>query len=455
MTLDIPQPAEENAARDGGGAMGIRRFILSRSSRKGLPVFFGLALVASMLGIMRPASAAVLPCSQFPGFSTWTQNGSPRSSAAWLDNVQVWDVHGPTPLRKKRVGTVSANKTITGSPGDILRAELFVCNSVSGATENYAGVFQFRDTGQQPNWNSRDKVPFDAGSTNTNVKVGRFFQQIPLAPLGTTKQFTVTPILNHSEDTVAQGPMLNVNYSSVGTIPSNDARGPNNGGTCGSLAPNTYQAQIAGGGNPAHGVWDNLKGGINSSLKVTSPDHITVSLANPNNHTPLAFDVGDPVTIEGASPPDYDGGWTVTSAPDALDYVATRPNVGSLPDGGGGTSTRYYGSGEPMPRGISLAGLVEVCSGSAGAYFATEKLEPSVSGMRTVRWESESKVPGGLTANVAVDVKWYQTMPCAESGDLNMWPRLVQTLGDVPDQNILAEGLAFAFHVVDTVPTRC
>jgi hypothetical protein len=399
---------------------------------------------STISGLATQAGADIL-C-DFPGHSEWTQgDGTPVQSAAWLEDVVVIDTHTDPPTEMPVSET-----SFTTSAGNIVRAELYVCNSVTGSSDNYAAVYQFRPDPTQPNWNSRDKVGFNSTHVNVPVEIGTYFQQI-----GVASQNKITPLLEHFEATIATGPALNVTASD-GVVPSADGRGPPNGGACGSLQPGQYQAQIAQWGKPGRGVWDNLKGGAIDSLSNSKPNQtITVTLQSSVNKTRIPFEVGDPVTIEGASPAKYNGTWQVTAVTDESHFVTTGPNT-RLRAGSGGKASRYYASGDDVPMGILLAGYAEICAGTKGVYFATEKLEPGPS-MTTVRWESESRIPGGVGANRYARAKWYQTMPCVETGDLKMWPRVVQTPGALPDDNLLAEGPAFVFHVVDTpeVPSRC
>jgi hypothetical protein len=411
---------------------------------------FAIAVMflASPVALPLVPAAAATACN-FPGHSSWTLgNGTPVESAAWLSDLEVIDIHTDPPT------ITPATEPITTAAGNIVRADLFVCNSVPGDASGYVGIFQFRDDGPQPDWNSRDKVGFDASSVNTPVRVGRFFQQVGLG-----SQYRIKPLFEHFETTEATGPVLNV-YDNEGSIGAGDVRGPANGGTCGTLAPGQLQAQIAEDGSAAQGVWDNLKGGTIKTLTFDASKHrIKVHLQNPPNKTPLAFRVGDPVTIEDASPAAYNGTWKVKKVRDELTFTTTGPTVSSLDSGGGGTALRYYGSRATVPTGTQLAGWVEICAGTAGAYLATVKFEPVVGTgiVKTVRWASETNLPAPLVANTIGRTKWYQTMPCGETGDLAMWPRVVATIGALPDDGVLAEGPAFIFHVADTTsdPTRC
>jgi len=420
-------------------------------------VLLVLVMAQAAFGLMLPGAAiagTLHPCDQFSGFHPWfDSSNNVHYSAIWFQSVDLINVQTST-VTNLYAPLMTDSGTSTAA-GNILRFDMFACNDSAGQVDNYAGVFRFRDAGPQPSWNSRDKIDFTTTNADTAVEVGRYFQQV-----GESASYTITPILNHTEDDVVTGPALTV--TGTGTlIGVQDRRGPPNAGGCGSLGSGQYEAQIAQNGNVNHGVWDNLKGGVIKALKfVAATHHIKVTLTMPNNQTTIPMQKKDPVAIENANPPGYDGNWVVTAVKDALHFTTTGPNVLTLPAGSTGTATRYYKSGDALPGGIELAGYVEVCAGTGGPWYGTEKLEPITQGIRTVRWESQSHVPDSLVApNQPADVKWYQTMPCSEPSspggfDLGMWPRFVAMHGATPDDNILAEGDSFVFHVDSTLPVR-
>jgi hypothetical protein len=402
---------------------------------------------AAIVAVAGPAPADTL-CN-FPGHNSWNLDGrTPVESAAWFDHVAVIN-----PRTSPPTVTNTTNQTIYSAVGNIIRVELFACNSLPGPSYTYAGTYRFRDEGPQPNWSTRDDVGFDKSNVNTPVLVGRYFQQV-----GSSSRYEITPLLYNNETQVAQGPSLTVR-SVVGVVASGgDVRGPRTTAECGNLAPGQYSVKIAEDGDTDDGVWDNLKGGPIGNLTFVPLRHrIMVKLVHPENKDPIRFQVGDPVTIEGAVPNAYNGDWKVTEVKDALNFTTTGPDRLNLELGSAGTANRYYQSGDALPRGIGLAGYVEICVGTPGTYYATSKLESTVATppMKTVRWESESHIPGTLPANTVVRVKFYQTMPCVETGDLKMWPRIVMNPGNFPDSNIVAEGTAFTFHVVDNLNAQC
>ncbi|HJP64964.1 MAG TPA: hypothetical protein VKA30_01515 [Actinomycetota bacterium] len=408
-----------------------------------VPVLATLPFVASN----SPASAAA-PC-HFPGYSTWVNRAAPVHSAVWLEDVYEVNTHVTPPRQRLLFETLRSNATITSRAGNVIRADLYACNSEEGDRSSYSAVFMFRDTGDQPQWNSQDAVGFSASTTprtvGTAVEIGRFFQQVGYTP--GDNEYTITPVLNHHEDEVAIGPALRVRYTS-GRDPVTDVRGPANDGDCRSLKRGEVQAQIAQGGNTKRGVYETFKHSRIQSLSYEpSTASITVHL-DPADHSPShPFAVGEPATIEHATPPGYNGRWRVGHVVDPNTYILAGPVHQNLPPGGGGLMTRYFQSGAEIPQGTKLAGWTEVCVGTAGEYFAAAKLEPTP-GMRTLRWESESKIQGGVPANTRIRVKWYQTMPCNETGFLRMVPRILRRPGDFPDQRILAQGAPFLFHVV-------
>ncbi len=408
-------------------------------------------LAQSALVLAMPEQAPADTLCSYPGHTSWTLNGSQVQSAIWLANVTVIDTQSSPPTQTLIYPTLSTAGAISTASGNVIRAQMYGCNSIVGPSGSYAGIYQFRGLGSQPNWNSHDKVGFDSNHLNKPVLVGQYFQQI-----GLNADYTITPILQHYEVPEAQGPALTVT-STAGDIATADTRGPANG-TCGHLSPGQYAAQISDGSNLDHGVWDNLKGGIITGLNFdTLRNHINVTIQAPTARKPIKMNVGDPVTVQGATPSAYNGVWSVTDVTDPLHFTTTGPTGLRLNDGHGGTALRYYSSGEKMPMGISLAGWVSVCAGSPGVYFGTEKLEPPATNppMLTVRWESESRIPGTMPQNTWVSVKWYQTMPCKEAGELYMYPRLVATPGPFPDSNILVEGPPFEFNVVTGLASRC
>ncbi len=411
-----------------------------------LPVLLVAQVV--LLGVT-PAQAA--GCSSFPGGTA--------TSAAWLANVYQIDPTQTPVTVTYEFGKVfpTSNNTLTEPAGNIIRADLYVCNSTIGGASNYAGVFNFKDTGTQPNWNSHDKVGFTSAQIGKATFVGRFFQQVGFT-VGTDQHYTLSPILKKSDTDIADGPVLTVKYN-YRAFSTSDGPVPGNG-SCQTSGAN-YEAHIAQNGDETRGVWDDLKGGTISSLTWLG-GVTTVKLTMPAHKTPIAVEVNDPITIENAEVTGYDGTFFVGSVSSVSSFTLNGP---AQDPGGpattGGTATRYYKSNDPtdpMPTGIVLAGLTEICAGQDGDYFAGQKLEPSA-GLNTVRWEGESHVYGGMKAGVPVDVKWYQTMPCNEavgsSFTIKMAPRMLVSVGSLPDDSIKAEGTPFVFTVDGALATRC
>ncbi|HJP66784.1 MAG TPA: hypothetical protein VKA30_10835 [Actinomycetota bacterium] len=423
-----------------------------RHARRISPAALAIVAVTQLLlGVAFQSTSQALTLCNFPGHAAWSlEDGTPIQTAVWFDEVEIIDVHSNPPTITPATGSVIAT-----AAGNIIRTELYACSSVIQSADSMSGIYRFRDRAYtQPNWNARDKVAFDAQHLNIGVSVGVYFQQV-----GVNSNYLITPILAHYDSTKSVGPSIAVT-DTPGTVPAADIRGPANGGSCGTLAPGKYEAQIAQDGNVDEGVWDNLKGGGIKNLTYMAATHrIRVELMQPKQKQTASFKVGDPVKISGAGQAAYNGDWRVTDVQDPLHFTTTGPNVLLLDRSHGGTAIRYYSSGDAIPRGTQLSGYVEICVGTPGLYYATEKFEPtpSVPAMKTVRWESESKVPGPLAANTIFQERWYQTMPCDETGDLKMWPRVVMTPGLGPDQNVLAEGPAFVFHITDAAgdPFRC
>lgn len=423
----------------GGGHR--RRLHRRRNSR------FALVLVLAQFALI-PASSSPAPAAtlcDFPGHNAWTrEDGTPIQSATWFEEVAIIDVHRNPPTVTVVAEDLDAPMSVRTATGNIIRAEGYVCSSFPGSSSSHAFSYRFRDTGPQPNWDSRDKVEFTAENINEAVEVGTYWQQV-----GPDAGYEITPQFFYEEQVRATGPTLKV-ASTAGTIPQADVRG-RPGGQCGSLRPGEYSAQIATGGDVDRGVWDNDKRSIIRVLSYnTVRNRIHIELMT-GRSTPSKFWVGDPVTIEGANPEAYNGTWRVQEVGRSKWIETAGPDRLSLDKGYGGTVTRYYRSGEDLSQGMNLAGYVEICVGTSGIYYATEKLEPTPKNppMKTVRWQSESLVPGILQPNYPTRMRWYQKMPCKEKGDLKMWPRVVQTPGMLPDENVLAEGPPFVFHVVD------
>jgi hypothetical protein len=421
---------------------GGRRRPLHRRRTARLAVLLVLAQLA-LIPVFSASATAVTLCN-FPGHDTWTrEDGTAIQSATWFEEVQVIDVHTSPPTITTVAEDLDAPLTIRTATGNIIRAEGYVCNSWPGSASGYAFSYRFRDAGPQPNWDSRDKVEFTEQNINQAVEVGHYWQQV-----GPDAGYEITPLFFYQEGIKATGPTLKVT-ATTGTIPQTDKRGPPNGGQCGSLGPGKYSAQIAQDGNVERGVWDNDKRSLIERLSYNSlRNRIHIDLVT-GRSTPSKFKVGDRVTIEDAQPESYNGTWRIQEIGKSKWIETSGPDRLSMDRGGGGTVTRYYSSGEELSQGMSLAGYVEICVGTTGVYYATEKLEPTPKNppMKTVRWQSESLVPGILAANTRTKMRWYQKMPCKEKGDLRMWPRVVQTPGVTPDQNVLAEGAPFVFHV--------